>query len=144
MNLASVSLYVDVKNVGRCGMHRRIVVLGSVLFLMLGSHSYAFQKCIWNSNYVEFSGKVSGISPPVAFVVSRGSRYVLRLGPYWFWQRQGYRLLKGESVKVKGWLCGKMVFPKEIVKGDGSILKLRDSRGVPLWRRGRGWGRGIR
>ena len=127
------------KKIGRWVMLVRKALLGMVVLVLFGSASFAFQRCVWNNNYVEVSGEISGVSPPVAFVVSEGNRYVMRLGPYWFWNKQGYKLSKGEKVKIVGWRCGKMLFPKEIVKADGSVLRFRDKRGMPLWRRGRGW-----
>ena len=121
-------------------MSRRIAFLGVVSLLMFGSSSFAFQRCIWSSNYVEMSGKVEDVSPPIAFVVSEGNRYVLRLGPCWFWAKQNYSLNKGEEVEIKGWRCGEMVFPKEIIRADRTVLRFRDENGMPLWRRGMGCG----
>ncbi len=121
-------------------MFRKMALLGFVTLVMFVSSSFAFQRCIWNGDYVEMSGKVEDVSPPVAFVVSEGTRYVLRLGPYWFWTERNYTLTRGEEVEIKGWKCGEMVLPKEIVKADGTVLSFRDENGIPLWRRGMGCG----
>ncbi|WP_456434483.1 hypothetical protein [Thermosulfuriphilus sp.] len=84
-------------------------------------------------------GQVLEITPPVAKVqTDQGQSYNVRLGPVWFWRKNNYRLNVGDQVEIVGYRQGNLIFPQTIKVGDQEI-RLRDARGLPLWRHG-GWG----
>jgi hypothetical protein len=65
----------------------------------------------------------------------------VHLGPDWFIERQDTKIVKGDTIEVKGsrvTLGGKPAnIAAEVKKGE-SVLVLRDSAGVPVWS---GWRR---
>ena len=65
----------------------------------------------------------------------------VHLGPDWFIERQDTKIVKGDTIEVKGsrvTLGGKpAIIAAEVKKGE-SVLVLRDSAGVPVWS---GWRR---
>jgi hypothetical protein len=65
----------------------------------------------------------------------------VHLGPEWYVERLDTKLVKGDSVEVKGSRItydGKpAIIAAEVKKGD-AVLKLRDDNGVPAWA---GWRR---
>jgi hypothetical protein len=92
---------------------------------------------------VTVKGTVTSFSPPVAVLkTSKGDIY-LRLGPWWFWQQQGYTLRQGEKVEAQGYMFNNYLVPVKIKTSTGEIV-LRDKAGFPIWRAamGRGMGRG--
>ena len=92
---------------------------------------------------ITLEGKVIDFSFPVATIETEdGQRYQVRLGPWWFWAERDYELKPGEWVKIKGFISGHLVFPR-VIHTPERVLRLRDQRGIPLWRRGPGWGRGM-
>ena len=69
----------------------------------------------------------------------------IKLGPPWYVSKQGFYLNQGDSLEVTGsqvtrdgqtWLLAAQV------KKDGQTLKVRDEKGVPLWREQDRGGRG--
>ncbi len=63
------------------------------------------------------------------------------LGPAWFIEQQGMKLTVGDQVEVKGSrvaMEGKPLIIANYVKKGTQMLKLRDDRGLPLWRSGPG------
>ncbi len=92
---------------------------------------------------ITLSGEVIEFSFPVATIKTEdGQKYQVRLGPWWFWAERDYELKPGEWVEIKGFVSGHLVFPR-VIRTSDRVLHLRDRRGIPLWRRGPGWGRGM-
>ncbi|MEW6387247.1 MAG: DNA-binding protein [Thermodesulfobacteriota bacterium] len=66
------------------------------------------------------------------------------LGPIWFIEKQKVALAAKDKVEVKGsrvTMGGKPLIIANYVKKGDQVLKLRDDRGMPLWR-GQGMGMG--
>ena len=83
---------------------------------------------------VVIKGEVVEINHPILVIEdANGKRYLVRLGPYWFWKKKGYHLKPGTKVKVIGFKQGKFVFPR-LIRKDHQVLRFRDQRGFPLWR----------
>ncbi len=96
------------------------------------------------SQHVDIKAKIVAISFPIATIKTRnGDYYIMRLGPWWYWKEKGYRLNKGDLVKVIGFRYNDLVFPREIQTPRGKII-LRDDNGRPLWRKFRHRGPGYR
>ncbi len=88
-------------------------------------------------------GEIVDVAFPVATLKTEdGKIYRMRLGPWWFWTEKNYTLQPGEWVEVNGFKSGDLIFPR-IIKTANGTLRLRDRRGIPLWRKGAGWGRGF-
>jgi hypothetical protein len=67
---------------------------------------------------------------------SDGSATDVHLGPTWFLEKQGLKLAKGDAVEVTGSLVesdGKTWLVAREVKKGGTLVRLRDERGVPAW-----------
>ncbi len=65
----------------------------------------------------------------------------VHLGPGWFIERLDTKIMKGDTVEVKGsrvTVGGKPAIIAAEVKKGGETLKLRDENGVPVWA---GWRR---
>ncbi len=81
-------------------------------------------------------GRLIEVSPPIAVLeTENGTRYTLKLGPYWFWNEKGISLKKGTRAEVRGFKKGYLVFPIEL-KTENATIRFRDERGVPLFKRG--------
>ncbi len=111
---------------------------------MRGDFSYPHMGCPgmrrWQRNVViqEFKGVVSSVSFPISEVKTDNGILYIRLGPWWYWQKQGYQLSAGEEVKITGYKWGNYVIPIKILTPSQEIV-LRDERGFPMWRGGRRW-----
>ncbi len=82
---------------------------------------------------VTIRGEVVEINHPILVLQGEdGKKYLVRLGPYWFWKQKGYQLEPGTTIEVIGFKRGKFIFPR-LIK-DHQVLRLRDERGFPLWR----------
>ena len=62
------------------------------------------------------------------------------LGPAWFIERENFTIGKEDIIEVKG--CtkmydGKLVLVAQEIKKDNMTLKLRDSKGNPMWFNGK-------
>jgi hypothetical protein len=61
----------------------------------------------------------------------------INLGPSWYMRKQGFTLLKGDNLEVTGSKVTKdektVLLAAEVKKND-QTLKVRDEKGVPLWR----------
>jgi hypothetical protein len=83
-------------------------------------------------------GRAGGIHLTLS---SDGSTTSVHVGPSWYVESQGQTLAKGDLLEVTGSVVeaggARFVVAREIKKG-GSVLRLRDERGVPLWAGGRG------
>ncbi len=83
---------------------------------------------------VLIKGRLVEIKHPIAVVIGDdGKRYPVRLGPYWYWKKRGYKLRSGERVHILGLKKGKLIFPI-IIKTKGQKFLIRDECGIPLWR----------
>lgn len=69
----------------------------------------------------------------------------INLGPPWYVRKQGFDLKQGDSLEVTGSQVtrdGQTLLLAAQVKKDAQTLKLRDEKGVPLWREQDRGGRG--
>lgn len=65
----------------------------------------------------------------------------VHLGPTDYWKKNGFELIKGDSIEVIGSKIkvddAEFIIAREVKKGDKAVT-LRNSEGVPAWSRGRG------
>lgn len=97
---------------------------------------------LWDKDkLVTLEGKITDIYRPLVVMESEGKDYVLRLGPYWYWQEKGYKIEKDKPIKVTGMIVeidGKQnIFPQKVVI-DGKEIVLSDENGIPVWAGQRG------
>ncbi|SFM62879.1 hypothetical protein [Thermodesulforhabdus norvegica] len=133
---------------------KKRVLIGLLLLLALvpmsGAITYAEQEegpppppwhgFMSNAREVTFEGSIVALTFPVATVkTDEGEYYIVRLGPWHYWQEKGFTLKKGERVKIRGFQNDDLVFPKTIETQSGTIT-LRDDKGYPLWGAMRGPG----
>jgi len=84
---------------------------------------------------IVIQGKVTELQHPIALVKGDdGKLYRVRLGPYWYWKKKGYKLSPGEKIRILGFKKGKLVFPI-VITTKGRKYLIRDECGVPLWRK---------
>jgi hypothetical protein len=78
-----------------------------------------------------------GAGRGVALSVKAGNETLsVHLGPAWFLDEQPLRFAAGDTVAIKGshaFRRGQDIFLAQEVTKDGTILKLRDENGVPVW-----------
>jgi len=78
----------------------------------------------------------------VALMVKTGSETIaVHLGPEWYIGRLDVKILKGDTVEVKGSrvsFAGKPAMIAAEIKKDDIVLVLRNEAGVPVWA---GWRR---
>lgn len=58
------------------------------------------------------------------------------VGPEWYVKQQGFKLVAGDQVEVKGsrvMMEGKPYIIPNYVKKNDRVLQLRDDNGIPLW-----------
>ncbi len=111
-------------------------VLGSLFVLLLVSGLTAQQRplALFEGEEITITGEVVEINHPILVLQDEeGRKYLVRLGPYWFWKKRKYHLKPGAKVKVIGFKRGKFVFPR-LIRQDHQVLRFRDQRGFPLWR----------
>ncbi|MDQ7032835.1 MAG: hypothetical protein Q9M37_09020 [Desulfonauticus sp.] len=93
----------------------------------------------------QFTGTLKTFLPPIGIIKTSDSKELyIRIGPWWFWQQQGYNLQVGEKLTISGYKWGNYIVPVKITTSKGTIV-LRDQYGFPVWRyrgRGKGIGRG--
>ncbi len=112
---------------------RGLLAIFAICLFLWGSKG-GFAECR-NRLSFETQARVLEVRPPVAVIKTpRGEILYLRLGPYRFWLKKGYRLRAGEKIFIRGYRCGRLVFPQKIQHPRGTII-LRDERGFPLWRK---------
>lgn len=94
---------------------------------------------------VTLKGTMTAVTRPMATLEADGRTYTLHLGPFWFWEKQGYRLEKGDAVVVTGLLAQEgeraHVYLRTMARA-GEMYLFAEADGVPLWIRGSGSGRG--
>ena len=98
----------------------------------------------WNGQSLQtttITGTITSFAPPIGVLTTPNRTLYLRLGPWWFWQQNGYTLSPGESVTVEGYLLGNYMIPT-VIKTSNQTITLRDQYGLPVWRGGfgPGWG----
>ncbi|WP_022852694.1 hypothetical protein [Thermodesulfatator atlanticus] len=80
------------------------------------------------------TGVVVEIRHPIAIIHAEEDKiYRVRLGPYWYWKKAGFRLKKGDRVRIIAIKKGSLLFPIAIKSEEGAI-QIRDESGIPLWR----------
>jgi len=105
---------------------------------------------------VVLSGTLVEVQPPTATFESEGTRYIVHLGPTWFWNERGYEIAAGQTVTLHGQVAhepdGEHLYLHALERGD-QAYQFADADGAPLWSRagragdaptgcGRGMGRG--
>ncbi len=86
------------------------------------------------SQPIDVSGEIVAFSFPVATIKTLKDEYfIVRLGPWWFWRENKYKLNKKDNVRIVGFRYNDLIFPKVIKTSHGEI-RLRDEQGRPLWR----------
>jgi len=136
-------------------MKKQILIL--VIVLLTFSITFG-QRTLDPDNVKELNGTITNVNHPIAiFKTDDGIEYEVRLGPYWFWTNNNYKLETNASTTIKGEVNTKYneIYPYEITQNN-NVIKLADEKGFPLWSRGgknwdnrgygwkkgRGWGRG--
>jgi len=91
---------------------------------------------------VEMVTPMKGMYKAVALMVKTGSETIaVHLGPEWYIGRLDVKILKGDTVEVKGSrvsFAGKPAMIAAEIKKDDIVLVLRNEAGVPVWA---GWRR---
>jgi hypothetical protein len=67
---------------------------------------------------------------------TREETLVIYLGPVWYVEEQGIKLVPGDQLEVKGsriTMDGKPMLIAQYVKKGQRVLNLRDEQGLPLW-----------
>lgn len=136
-------------------MKKQILIFAIIVL----TFSMAFAQRTLNPDDVkELTGTITSVNHPVAiFKADDGTEYEVRLGPYWYWVDNNYKLEANTAATIKGEVNSKYkeIYPFEITQS-GNTIKLADDKGLPLWSRGgkgwqgrgygwrggRGWGRG--
>lgn len=85
---------------------------------------------------------VKGMYPAVAVTVKTDKETIpVHLGPEWYIGRLDTKIVKGDTIEVKGsrvtFADKPAIIAAEVKKGD-NVLVLRDSAGIPVWS---GWRR---
>ncbi|MCX7832723.1 MAG: hypothetical protein N2490_00725 [Ignavibacteria bacterium] len=128
-----------------------------ILMMVLITFSVAFSQRTLNPDDVkELNGTIISVNHPIAiFKADDGTEYEVRMGPYWYWIDNNYKLEVNTTATIKGEVNSKYneIYPFEIIQS-GNTIKLADENGLPLWsrggknwqgkgfgwRHGRGWG----
>ncbi len=92
------------------------------------------------SGTVESVNKVApmkGMSYGIHLLVKTDKETIpVHLGPAWYMDKLGTKIEKGDKVEVKGsrvTMSGKpVIIAAEVIK-DGSTVRLRDEKGIPVW-----------
>ncbi len=106
-----------------------------ILVFGLSSPLQAGRHCGDHWSEITIRGQIVRLRPPLAVIETpQGETYFVRLGPYRFWRTQGYKLKVGDKVKIRGFRCGEMLFPK-VIRWRGGQIRLRDESGVPRWKK---------
>ncbi len=109
------------------------VFLFLIIFLVCYKGVLAESQCPPQER-VLIEGRLEEIKHPIALVIGDdGKRYPVRLGPYWYWKKRGYKLHQGDRVRILGFKRGKLIFPITI-KTERQEFLIRDECGVPFWR----------
>ena len=86
---------------------------------------------------IEQFGSPQGSGMGAGFKLNTGSdTLVIHLGPQWFHDQQGVKIVAGDTVEIKGAKAERMgenIFIAAEVKKGAEVLKLRDENGVPAW-----------
>ncbi len=97
-------------------------------------------------NVQTVSGDITEVNHPIAKMKGDdGKEYEIHMGPFWYWDDNGYKLqhqvraqIKGEVKEVQGRY---EFYPWEITQ-DGKTMTFADDNGVPKWSKGNGKGKG--
>jgi hypothetical protein len=90
-------------------------------------------------------GKGTGVHLVVK--TDKGETIPVHLGPAWYVDRQGMKIVPNDHVEVKGsrvTVSGKQVILAAELKDGDRTLVLRNDAGIPTWSRGGGRGQGGR
>jgi hypothetical protein len=106
-----------------------------------GAGCYASGQNVDLSSLQEVEGEVAALSVglgthrnSVTLAAQGGGEYVVSLGPFWYMQKLGFSLEKGETVRVRMARCTKGWVALSVEKSaTGQALQLRNEQGVPLW-----------
>jgi len=91
-------------------------------------------RCQSGNEETSIHGEVIEIDHPVTMIKTEDNKvYTLRLGPWWYWKFNGWKLEVGDKVEVTGYIQGDLLFPS-IIQLNGQQIRLRDKNGVPCWR----------
>ena len=97
-------------------------------------------------NVQTVSGDITEVNHPIAKMKGDdGNEYEIHMGPFWYWNDNGYELKHQVRAQVRGevkQVQGRYEFyPWEIVQ-DGKTMTFADDNGVPKWSKGNGKGKG--
>ncbi|AEH44553.1 hypothetical protein Thein_0673 [Thermodesulfatator indicus DSM 15286] len=107
-----------------------VILLSSII----GNPVFAQNPCDGLPQVI-ITGEVVAVKHPIALVRdSYGNIYHVRLGPYWFWKKQGFYLKVGEHVRIVAIQKGLLLFPIVISSQDFGVFRIRNECGEPLWR----------
>ncbi len=99
-------------------------------------------------NVQSVSGEITDVNHPIAKMKGDdGNEYEIHMGPFWYWNDNGYKLehqvraqIRGEVKQVQGRY---EFYPWEITQ-NGKTMTFADDNGVPKWskKKGKGYGKG--
>jgi len=122
------------------------------LTLLFFSNTATAQRSDGTSEYTDVdnvqtvSGEITEVDHPIAKMKGDdGNEYQIHMGPYWYWNENGFKLqhqvraqIRGEVKQVQGRY---EFYPWEIVQ-DGKTMTFADDNGVPKWSKKKGNGPG--
>lgn len=126
----------------------------NIAILLVLMTSVLFAQRSTQTDPITVTGNITEVNHPIAnFTSSDGTVYQIHMGPYWYWLNNGYKL-NNESATIIGLVNTvdgiNMLYPNEVTQ-NGTVIKLADENGVPLWAayknnsgKGKGWRNGNR
>jgi hypothetical protein len=101
-----------------------------------------------STDVVTVKGTFTNITRPnVTLKTSEGTEYLIHLGPYWYWEDNGYSITLNSEAEVYGRLeQGNEIYAYKITQ-EGRTIQLVDDSNNPLWwqtkkGKGKGWSMG--
>lgn len=97
-------------------------------------------------NVQTISGEITDVNHPIAKMKGDdGNEYEIHMGPFWYWDDNGYKLQHQVRAQVRGevkQVQGRYEFyPWEITQ-NGKSMTFADDNGVPKWSKKKGKGPG--
>ena len=86
----------------------------------------------------EFS---STVRPDAKFKTDDGTEYIVKLGPYWYWEQNDYEVSTNTQTNIKGevkQVDGQYELYPWTIDQSGNSMYFADDNGVPKWSKGKG------
>ena len=83
----------------------------------------------------------STVRPDAKFSSDDGTEYIVRLGPYWYWEQNRYEVTTNTQTKIKGevkQINGQYELYPWTIDQSSKSMYFADDNGVPKWSNGKG------